>query len=450
MKGLKKVALASAIAAISAGAQAELKALDDSAMGELTGQAGLTIDIETQLSIGEFTYVDAGAVVFKDIYRGGHGDAGARTMLDNIRLTLDVAGATPEGFHYGMSEAKGLAAVHSAAGNTSYDAVAAGVGQIAGLSVDTVNGHRIDDERLANDGDLVLHLGFSDAWQQGGGFTAYANGAGADGKGGVGGFADIDYVDARDIATRAVDFQFEIGQIALAGEDYAAGVAHSGTAYANGRLGQETILAATDVGFNGFDDTDAASGETTTLISDLKIRGYLGPVDILIQNNGNGFGEDGSYLGANLGAPNNGTGNANSKILWDTFVKVTDLDLYIDIAGVRIEDVRIHNERGDLTSLNTVTWDDNGTAVTENTSAFGFAHSKREIYAVRGSVLDVKGFLLSGGTDPFNSGIAINTQFKGDMDIGAIKFGTEANSQSIGSLHFTDIQSTTNWTISAH
>jgi hypothetical protein len=45
MKGLKKIALASAIAAVSAGAQAELKALDDSAMGELTGQAGLTIDL---------------------------------------------------------------------------------------------------------------------------------------------------------------------------------------------------------------------------------------------------------------------------------------------------------------------------------------------------------------------------------------------------------------------
>lgn len=34
-------------------AQAELKALDDSAMGELTGQAGLTIDVETE---SQFTH----------------------------------------------------------------------------------------------------------------------------------------------------------------------------------------------------------------------------------------------------------------------------------------------------------------------------------------------------------------------------------------------------------
>ncbi|KZY59121.1 hypothetical protein A3752_12750 [Oleiphilus sp. HI0081] len=60
MKGLKKIALASAIAAVAAGAQAELKALDDSTMGELTGQAGLTIDLETKVSIGQFMYKDAG------------------------------------------------------------------------------------------------------------------------------------------------------------------------------------------------------------------------------------------------------------------------------------------------------------------------------------------------------------------------------------------------------
>jgi len=92
MKGLKKIALATTIAAVSTGALAELKALDDSAMGELTGQAGLTIDIETKWSIGEFAYVDAGVVVLKDLAMGGNSNetnaAGeANDMMDKIRLT---------------------------------------------------------------------------------------------------------------------------------------------------------------------------------------------------------------------------------------------------------------------------------------------------------------------------------------------------------------------------
>ena len=109
MKGLKKLALVSAIAAVSAGAQAELKALDDSAMGELTGQAGLTIDIETKWSISEFMYKDAGSVLITGIEMGGveNADAaaigaltdasgnaiGTGSYLDNIRMTIDVAGA---------------------------------------------------------------------------------------------------------------------------------------------------------------------------------------------------------------------------------------------------------------------------------------------------------------------------------------------------------------------
>ena len=45
MKGLKKIALATAVAAAPFAANADLKALDDSAMGNVTGQAGVTIEI---------------------------------------------------------------------------------------------------------------------------------------------------------------------------------------------------------------------------------------------------------------------------------------------------------------------------------------------------------------------------------------------------------------------
>ena len=61
MKGLKKIALATAIAAAPFATQAGMKALDDTAMGNVTGQAGVTIELETKVAIGEFRYTDTNA-----------------------------------------------------------------------------------------------------------------------------------------------------------------------------------------------------------------------------------------------------------------------------------------------------------------------------------------------------------------------------------------------------
>ena len=449
MKGLKKIALATTIAAVSTGALAELKALDDSAMGELTGQAGLTIDIETKWSIGEFAYVDAGVVVLKDLAMGGNSNelnaAGeANDMMDNIRLTLDVAGAGGAGGvgaagdnigAYGMSEVKGLAAVHAAAlsgGDADFNAAAAGLNYFTTgtFSTDGDGGLKIDNEKVGGDGDLMLHFGFTDAWQKVGGYAAYSNGLGAEYETGTAiTFADTSYAEAREFVANAVDFQFDIGQIALAEASY-ADVAENGSSV---RLGNEAI-AKTDHATGSDLDGNLA---TTTLISDFSMKGYMGPMDIRIENDGNGFGADGS---GTFGAA--GTGNADSIIEWDSFFKVTDLELYIDIAGVQLSGIQIHNERGDLTSLNTVSYDDGtGTIVTENTSALGFAHSKRDIFAVKDTVLN----LALGG---MQDGIAINTEFKGDIDIGHLSFGDTG--VSIGEIYLTDIESTTNWTISAH
>ena len=177
-------------------------------------------------------------------------------------------------------------------------------------------------------------------------------------------------------------------------------------------------------------DSDAG---TTVLISELSINGYLGPADLHIENNGNGFGADGSNT---LATP--GTGNADSKIIWGSYFKITDLDIYIDIAGVYLKDVRIENTRGDLTGL-------------DGTSSIGFAHSRRTIYAVKDAVLDVgakNGADLGTNNGVYVDGLALNTEFKGDIDIGAIEFGD--TNVSIGSLFLTDMQSDTKWTISAH
>ena len=162
----------------------------------------------------------------------------------------------------------------------------------------------------------------------------------------------------------------------------------------------------------------------------MSIQGYLGPEDLHIQNNGNGF--DGS---GPLGA---GTGDANSKIYWGSYFKITDLDVYIDIAGVQISDMQIHNERGDLTGL-------------DGTSSFNFAHSIREIYAVKDAVIKLNSAAGTNGSnnfDDFVDGIAINTRFKGDIDIGHLSFGDTG--ESIGQIFMTDVESDTRWVISAH
>ena len=449
MKGLKKIALASAIAAVAAGAQAELKALDDSTMSELTGQKGLTIDLETKWSIGEFAYHDAGLVVLKDLSMGGNpNDAAGNSMLDNIRMEIDIAGsgaATTSGpdnlLKYGFSNVKNLAAIHVLNNNTDQDLFAASQGSLAmaaaeangqvpagtftGISRDGQGGAAIDNEVAYGDGDLKIHFTFTDAWQKAGGFAAVASGNGANGADTGISLTNIDYALAKRVATTAVDFEFKIGQIALAGSSYAT----------DGRLGQEDNIEKTNH-VTGLD----ATADTTTLISDLSIKGYLGPADIHIENKGNGFGNGAGF------------GDADSKIHWDSFFKVTDLDVYIDIAGVQLSDIAIHNERGDTTSLNTLVTgvDANGDPIVENTASFGFAHSKRDIYAVKDAVLNLSTLSVQTGNNPagYVDGIAINTRFKGDIDIGALSFGDTGT--SIGSIYLTDVTSTTNWTISAH
>ncbi len=70
MKTFQKIALVSAIAAAPFAAQADLTPMDDSLMGNTTGQAGVTIEIDmgaTGISIGEVEYIDQGSVLLQNI-----------------------------------------------------------------------------------------------------------------------------------------------------------------------------------------------------------------------------------------------------------------------------------------------------------------------------------------------------------------------------------------------
>ncbi|MCR8915879.1 hypothetical protein FDP08_03115 [Marinobacter panjinensis] len=102
MKGLKKIALATAVAAAPFAAQAELQAMDDSMMGNVTGQAGVTIELETQVEIGRFTYTDEGTFSVNDIKLGGattsssaiaagySANTGGTGLLDQLKIDIDV------------------------------------------------------------------------------------------------------------------------------------------------------------------------------------------------------------------------------------------------------------------------------------------------------------------------------------------------------------------------
>ncbi len=113
MKGLKKIALVTAISAASFGAQAELKALDDTAMSNMTGQAGVTIELDANVSIGEIQYKDQGSLFISDVAVGGAGLNGhayadgsfAGTALDNLKIDIDIAGdGTDLGQSYGLAK----------------------------------------------------------------------------------------------------------------------------------------------------------------------------------------------------------------------------------------------------------------------------------------------------------------------------------------------------------
>ncbi|PAV24685.1 hypothetical protein CF392_14885, partial [Tamilnaduibacter salinus] len=93
MKGLNKLALATAVAAAPFAAQAELKAMDDSSMGNVTGQSGVTIELETQVDIDTVTYTDEGQFNLSNVaIGGGDGDAsnGVNGKLDNLKIDIDV------------------------------------------------------------------------------------------------------------------------------------------------------------------------------------------------------------------------------------------------------------------------------------------------------------------------------------------------------------------------
>lgn len=160
MKGLKKIALATAIAAAPFAANAELQAMNDTAMGDVTGQAGVTIELETKVSIGQFKYTDEGSFAVNDIVLGGAGvtaigaGAGYTDLLDQLKIDIDVLDDGDAKIHVGTLDGNPIdwgmtvGSMELLAGGTGSDSTTlisnlSGFGNLAQLDirVDTATDH---------------------------------------------------------------------------------------------------------------------------------------------------------------------------------------------------------------------------------------------------------------------------------------------------------------------
>lgn len=135
-----------AAAALPLTAEAEIRAMDDQALGQVTGQSGVTIELETNVDVGQFTWTDEGSLSVNNLSLSGQGGG----PLDNVKVTLDLAGEG-EVLEHGFSEIarRADAGLLDASNPDIADA-------LARYTVGSNFG------KAFNAGDLVIHIGATD------------------------------------------------------------------------------------------------------------------------------------------------------------------------------------------------------------------------------------------------------------------------------------------------
>ena len=96
---LRKALLPIALVSLPLSAAAELAPLEDEFLGEMTGQAGVSIELETQINIGEFRYTDEGHIALENVKFGGANkntffgrtisSINPSEQLDDLRIDID-------------------------------------------------------------------------------------------------------------------------------------------------------------------------------------------------------------------------------------------------------------------------------------------------------------------------------------------------------------------------
>lgn len=97
---MRKALLPLAISSLPLSASAELAPIGDEMLAEMTGQSGVSIELETKVTIDEFKYTDEGSVSIKGITLGGANKNTffGRTLssvnptdkLDDMRIDVDI------------------------------------------------------------------------------------------------------------------------------------------------------------------------------------------------------------------------------------------------------------------------------------------------------------------------------------------------------------------------
>lgn len=292
-------------------AHAELAVMDEAGMRATTGQAGITIDLAANVSVGEVAYKDEGYIFLNNFQLGGAGIAeaalgesvSAGQALDNLRMTIDVAGEGGSG----LGSAWGLAKLD-------------GTGMQP--SPENRGDHGVTPVTI-EDGDLVISL------------------------------------DAQDHSS-GVDFGLLLDDI---------------------RLGQSAL----------------APGQGTTggtqLLSGLKLKGMLGPTDILVEEN------------ANL-VHINSFFSLEGELTTDWYIPI--LLNYKDMSF----GLKLHNERGQDVLMYT----------TSSGQTLSYAHLQATIGASAG-----------------NDGLDIKiSDLSGDMDWTNVTFGEVR--PAVGDVYWTDLQ----------
>lgn len=319
MTGLRRVSLSVPLILLSPFAAAEIQALDDQTMSRVTGQAGVTIELETRIDLDRFSYINGEGRL--SLYDLSLSDPDG-TALDNMKLTIDVAG-DGEVLEHGFSEI----ARRASAGQLS----TANPDVADALSKYAVGG---SFGKQFNSGDLVIHLGPTDAGDP----------------------ASLEEY------LHAIDFQLQIGEVKAEG-----------------------------------------TTDSTTMFSNIRLDGYIGPTDIVVRNGG---GTERTLA--------NGNTVSNSELQLDTHFEISngsldwdvgDVILLFNFAGVGIEDLAIHNRRGDDTE-----------------GHFGMASATAKL-----------GRGTSGSTG--KEGLSIHdVEFRADIDMPTFNIG----GTSIGEVYFTD------------
>ncbi|MFE8070943.1 DUF6160 family protein [Marinobacteraceae bacterium S3BR75-40.1] len=147
MEGLKTLTTAGLLIALPMQVLSDFRALDDAAMGDVTAQAGITIDLETEMSIRRLEYRDQGSLMIDSIHLT---DGDFTGMLDNLQMKIDIAGDS-EVLTYGFSELaeRGANGTISSSDPSVADAMS---------KYDQGGAYG----RTFDDGDAVIHIGATD------------------------------------------------------------------------------------------------------------------------------------------------------------------------------------------------------------------------------------------------------------------------------------------------